>query len=207
MTDKLKTELHAFERWMESLSEYQFARQFSNLMWQAWQARASLDANNIFSDKSIVCNNKNEINLIELFPNTVQLDEKDIHKACETFIRESDYTVVCPEEWMAEAIKSIAPPIKSVSDALNFLEEWALSGKTLHGDDIQRFRATVERIAQTVRVPDGWPHRCTPARFLERIAEEHFQGNQLTVQIIREGLQSIASVLSAASAHNGKKEG
>lgn len=43
MTDELKAEREAFERWMESLNGFPFARQFSNLMWEAWQARAKLD--------------------------------------------------------------------------------------------------------------------------------------------------------------------
>lgn len=55
---------------------------------------------------------------------------------------------------MHAALQSMAPPITSISDALNFLEAWALSGGKLHGDDIQQFHATVERIAPAVRVPD-----------------------------------------------------
>lgn len=60
-------------------------------------------------------------------------------------------------EYMRAALQSIAPPITSISDALNFLEEWALAGNQLHDDDIQEFRATVKRIAPIalpVRVPD-----------------------------------------------------
>lgn len=67
----------------------------------------------------------------------------------------------CCNQVLSPIQQPIAHPITSISDALNFLEEWALSGNKLHGDDIQQFHATVERIAPVAMagvVPDELPN-------------------------------------------------
>ena len=72
---------------------------------------------------------------------------------------EQDWRTTTPDilrKNMRAALQSITPPITSVSDALNFLEEWALAGNQLHGDDIQQFHATAERIAPIALAAAGF---------------------------------------------------
>lgn len=62
------------------------------------------------------------------------------------------------------ALQSIAQPITSISDALNFLENAALGGWKLEGDDIPSFRALADRIApvaQPVMVPESLHRKFT----------------------------------------------
>lgn len=70
----------------------------------------------------------------------------------------STLTIIHERNAKQAVLQSIVQPITSVSDALNFLEEWALAGNQLHGDDIQQFHATAERIAPIAlagMVPDA----------------------------------------------------
>lgn len=105
------------------------------------------------------------------------------------------------------ALQSIAQPITSVSDALNFLDEWALSGKTLHDDDIQRFHAAVERIAPSSGVPEKM---CMYSSGGTTYCHDYKVGDQIIAayeEYARGWNACREAMLSAAPAYNGKKEG
>lgn len=187
-----ESEREAFDEWwyrmMHDMFDYgpheeRYTDQDEELAWEVWQARAALDQRQEVTDEMLervwnAMGQQNptkkwlrsalEINFQEISQAPVYISDAVVSRACDVFKKRSLECGYSEKESdsssraMRAALQSIAQPVKSISEALNFLEEWALSGGKLEGDDIQRVRATVERIApieSPVKVPDGWKIR------------------------------------------------